>query len=100
MLGAGDGDVRAATHAFRCADEALRGEEAERLPYGGAADAEVVGELELVGKALAAYELLRDDELPEPVGDLLVRLRHYSMPNSRLPATETGGFLGIRPRSA
>ena len=100
VLGAGGGHVGAAAHSFRRPDEALRSEEAERLPHGGATDAEVVGELELVGKALAACELLRDDELPEPVCDLLVRLRHYSMPNSRLPATETGGFFWINPRSA
>ena len=110
--------VRAAARALRRPDEALRRQQAERLADRRAADAELTGQHGLVRQPLAAHELARDDQVAELVGHLLVRLADApdghrvrrpldrperrgghagSIPNSALPAIETGALYGTSP---
>ena len=103
----GQRHVAAARLALRRAHEPLGGEQAERLANGRAADAEVARELRLRREPPALLELAGDDQLAELVGDLLVALpdaperellrrlpllrsSRHDIPNSALPATETG----------
>src|SRR5207245_2661862 len=113
--------VGAAAGPLRRPDEALRGQQPQRLTHGRAADAELAREHGLVRKPLAARELAADDQVPQLVGDLLVRLADAadrngvrrpldrphpgrrshacSIPNSALPAIDTGALSGPALRS-
>ena len=78
-------------------------EHAQRLAHGRAADAEVGGEHRLVRQPLSGLELAVDDALAQPLGNQLVLLARpcgYSMPSSRLPATDVGVLTDGSGRSA
>ena len=91
-------DERAAAGALGRPDQALRGQESERLADGRPADAEVVGENRLLREAAALLEHALEDLLAQPSGDELVLL--HVIEYSAFPAAETGAEAGGRPRSA